>query len=87
MYGRSAACIDSIKDGDAFDRVRTCHELGRLPAVEGVALRRAGLRASSSSSPRRRDWVRKEARRGASCVVPPDGVGVSGVRACPLLRP
>ena len=79
MYGRSAACTDSIKDGDALDRVRTCHELGRLPAVEGVALRRKGLRASPPS----RGWVRKEAR--TSCVTALDGVGVSGVRACPLL--
>lgn len=82
MYGRSAACIDSIKDDDALDLVRTCHELGRLPAVEGVALRRAGLRASPP-----RDWARKEARRGASCVMALEGVGVSWVRACPLPRP
>ena len=51
MYGRSAACIDSIKDDDALDRVTTCHELARLPAVEGVALQRVGLRAPPPPPP------------------------------------
>ena len=82
MYGRSAACIEATKEDDPLDRVRTCHELGRLPAMEGVALRRAELRVSSP-----RVWARKDARRGASCVTELDGVEVSGVMACPLLRP
>jgi hypothetical protein len=82
MYGRSAAFNDPIKDDDVLDRVRTCHELGRLVAVEGVALRRAGLRV-----PPPRGWAWREARRGASRMTTSDGVGVSGVRACPLLRP
>ena len=76
MYGRSAVCIESTKEDDPLDRVRTCHELGRLPTTEGVALRQAGLRVSSP-----RVWARKDARRGASCVTEPDGVGVSGVMA------
>jgi hypothetical protein len=82
MYGRSAACIESTKEDDPLDRVRTCHELGQLPAMEGVALRRAELHVSSP-----RVWVRKDAWRGASCVAELDGGGVSGVMACPLLRP
>jgi hypothetical protein len=76
MYGRSAACIELTKEDDPLNRMRTCHELGRLPAMEGVAFRRAGLRVSSLQV-----WARKDARRGASCVTELDGVGVSGVMA------
>jgi hypothetical protein len=76
MYGQSAVCIESTKEDDPLDRVRTCHELGRLPAMEGVALRRAGLRVSSP-----RVWARKDAWRGASYVTELDGIGVSGVMA------
>jgi len=46
MYGRSAACIESIReDEDGVEVVRMCHEVGRLEveAEGGVALRRAGL--------------------------------------------
>lgn len=46
MHGRSAACTDSIRVDDALGCVSTCHELGQLPAVEGVALQRVGVRAS-----------------------------------------
>jgi len=92
MYGRSAACIDSIReDEDGEEEVRMCHEMGRLPSVEaeeGVALRRAGL--WSPLLLLLCDWApRDEARRGAPCEVGVlDGVGVSGARVwawgCPL---
>ena len=39
-------CTVLIRDNDALDHVRTCQELGRNPAVEGVALQQVGLCAS-----------------------------------------
>ena len=45
MYGRSVVCTVLIRDNDALDHMRTCQELGRNPAMEGVALQQVGLHA------------------------------------------
>jgi hypothetical protein len=76
MYGRSTACIELTKEDDPLNRMRTCHKLGRLPTMEGVAFWRAGLHVSSLQV-----WAWKDVRRGASCVTELDGIGVSGVMA------
>ena len=46
MYGWSTVCTIVIRDDDVLDDVRTCQELGWIPAVEGVVLQQVGLCAS-----------------------------------------